>query len=394
MFIKKISFIYIIELLLFSYILSIYFLTYREGLNSISNILALLTIISIWINVLLKKKKLKLTNILAIQLIFIFICLCSIFVSINQNAVFIKVKTLFLIFLVMLSIINYLDSFDKIIRVLKYFTWSGFFVSIYILLISDFSNITRYGSELGNQNAIGMNIALSSIFCFYLLINKKVKYLLLFVVMVPTILLTGSRKSLLFIIINVILLVYFKNRNSLKNIIKFIIFSFITILLFSYMIFNIPIFYEIIGDRMESLFSFINGETVREGSINIRTNMTIVGFELFKKRPITGYGIDNYRFFYSGTYSHNNFIELMVGTGVFGVILFYLTHFIGIIDLFKMARNNSHNILCYTFIGIIISYIVVSPSLVYYDSKHFCYIMAIITSFCSIERFYKKGGCI
>ena len=43
-----------------------------------------------------------------------------------------------------------------------------------------------------------------------------------------------------------------------------------------------------------------------------------------------GYGIDNYRPYFSkmpigwDIYSHNNFIELFVGTGILGVLIYYL----------------------------------------------------------------------
>ena len=47
----------IINIIMFLYILSIYLFTFRDGLNSISNFLALTFIAAIWSNVLLTRKK-------------------------------------------------------------------------------------------------------------------------------------------------------------------------------------------------------------------------------------------------------------------------------------------------------------------------------------------------
>ncbi len=77
----------------------------------------------------------------------------------------------------MISLVNYIDTFEKLRSFLLSFVYSGFITGVYILASSDFSQVTRYGSELGNVNSIGMIIGISSIFCFYFIIEEK-KYLL------------------------------------------------------------------------------------------------------------------------------------------------------------------------------------------------------------------------
>ncbi|MEL5899098.1 O-antigen ligase family protein, partial [Clostridium sporogenes] len=247
-----------------------------------------------------------------------------------------------------------------------------------------FSQITRYGSELGNVNAIGIIIGISSTFCFYIILSqKKYWYALFLIIMVPTILLTGSRKSLLFMNMNLILIVYFRNRKSLKNMTKFIIISLFMLLIVYYLIFNVPLFYKVVGNRVENLFSFMFESGTKEGSINERSYMIRVGVEMFKNKPFIGYGIDNYRVLFSRvpggreTYAHNNYIELIVDTGIFGVFIYYLTHILVIRDLFKGVKEVLDNPLCYTFIAIIISYTILSTSLIYYDSKHFSILLTI-----------------
>jgi len=381
---KKISLNGLINFILFLYILSLYLLTYREGLNNIGNAVAFLLITIIWLNFLLTKKRLVFNKFLLIYLLFIAICATSVFYALDQGIVITKVKTLILIFLTMLSLVNYINTFDKLRNVVIYFVYSGFIASIYIIINSDFYQITRFGSELGNVNAMGMIIGISAVFCLYLILTeKKYLYLPFLLIMIPTILLTGSRKALLFICMSVIIILFLRNRNSIKNKIKFIFATIIIVMISYFLVFNVPLFYEIIGARMENIVSFVSGEPVNERSLGTRFYMTKVGFEMFMDRPLTGYGIDNYRVLYGmlpegiETYAHNNYIELMVGTGIFGVLIYYLTHIIVLKDLFRASKRNMYKTLCFTFIAIIVSYIILAPTLVYYYGKHFSFLLAI-----------------
>ncbi len=375
---KKITLNNIIYCLIFLYVLSIYLFTYRAGYNTLSNALAFLVVISIWIKILLTSKKIHFNTVLLFQILFIVFCLITYFYAINPSVVISKVKTLLLIFLVMFTLVNFIDTFDKLRKVILYFVAAGFITSIYILVTSDFSNITRYGSQLGNQNAIGMNLGISSIFCFYIILSeKKFLYSILHLPMIACILLTGSRKALIFIVLNIIVILFFINKNSLSKLVKFVIASICVLLVVYYLIFNIPIFYQIIGERVENLFSFLSGEGTGEASLNNRVEMIKYGMKFFYDNPILGYGIDNYRFLYGGTYSHNNFVELLVGTGAIGFSLFYTTQIIAVMNLIRSSRNKTWSLVCFTFLAIIVSYIVLSPSLVYYDSKHYNILLTI-----------------
>ncbi len=390
---KKTTLDSFIDLIMFFYILSLYLFTYREGFNIISNFLAFLLVFSIWIKILLSKRKLLLNNFLIIYFIFIILSSISFFVALDQNIVANKVKTLVLIFLVMISLINYINSFNKIKKIVIYFVISGIIISIFILFNVNFSQIKRYGEEFGNVNAIGMIIGLSATFCFYLILNQKKHWCFLpFSVMIIAIFLTGSRKALLFVLMNILFIEYSINRRSLKKIVKFLVISIIFIAFIYYLVFNIPFFYKIIGKRMEALFVFILEKDVTEDSINERSYMFKVGLKFFLNKPIFGYGLDNYRILYKNvpggreTYSHNNFIELMTGIGIFGVIFYYITHIIVLKDLLTCVRKTSDKIIYFTFIAIIISYILLSPSFVYYDNKHFSFLLSVASVMNRIEK--------
>lgn len=394
--IKKLTLNQIINLIMFFYILSIYLFTYHEQFNKISNGIALVLIGLIWTNFLFKRSKFKFNNFLFIYLLFIIFSLISIFYAIDQNVSLIKCRTLVLLFILMISLVNYLDTQDKIINLMKYFAVSGFIASIYILLTSDFSEITRFGEQLGNVNTVGMMVGISSVFCLYFILEqKKYIYIAIGLTNLIVILLTGSRKSLLFIVITLIVLLISRKKTGMGNMIKILLGSAIIIFTGFYIINNVPILYQIMGSRMENLLSFILGKGITGGSLTERYYMIQVGFNWFKEKPLTGYGIDNFQFLFSGvpggrvTYSHNNFIELLVGIGLFGTSFYYIASIVVIKSLVKASKAISKT-LCYSFLAIITGYLFMSVGLVYYYDKHISILMAVGSTIYRLSKIENK----
>lgn len=381
---KKVSLNKFIDTIMFFYILSLYLFSNKAGMTIYSNALAFFLVVAICMNFLITKRKLIFNRLLKIQLTFIILSTLSYYFAIDADTVIRKVKTLLLIFLLMLSLINYVDSYKKVRNIIISFIYSGFIVSIYIIINSDFLSLTRLGSELGNVNAVGMIITISSIFCFYIILSEKKYYCygLILITMITTILLTGSRKALLFLFLAILVILYLKSKKSIKRIIWLFLISILALSLIYYIVIKVPLFYEVIGKRIENLFYFISGQGTNEVSINERTYMVKFGVEMFKNKPFIGYGIDNYRFLLGNnygleTYAHNNYIELMIGIGIVGVVIYYLTHIIVLKDLFHKCKQSSNKTLYNTFIAIIITYMILSISIVYYDSKYFSILIAL-----------------
>ncbi|WP_381426380.1 O-antigen ligase family protein [Sporosarcina thermotolerans] len=272
----------------------------------------------------------------------------------------------------------------KIKRISASFVYSGVIASIYILSNTDFTQITRSGSELGNENSVGIILGISAVLCFYfILIEKRKVHLFFFPILFLVILLTGSRTALLFTLINIILFLYFTNQNNVLGKIKFITIGVTFTLISFYLVFNIPFLYDVMGSRIGNISTFIGEGSTTEGSINNRAYMVKFGLEMFRDNPLFGYGIDNYRYLLGEsligriTYSHNNFIELLVGVGLVGTILFYLVQIIVIKDLYKASKHSNNKPLNFVFMVFIITYMVLSVSQIYYFSKHFSIILVI-----------------
>jgi len=393
---RNLKFDTIIKLFMFLYIFSLYFLTYQPKLNNISNLLGFAFIGLIWLDFLANKKDFYFDKTLIFYLTFIFFVLASSFIALRQDLVINMSRTLMLLFLMGISLANYIDEYIKIKKIMKYFIWSASIASIYIIVNADFSNLTRYGSELGNVNAIGIILGIGLTFVFYFIFEeKKFIYLSSLFVILPTIILTGSRKSFLFVFMNILIVLFLKNKDNWKKILKFIISASIIILLGYYLTFNIPIFYEILGERIKNLFNFFSHEGTSEGSINTRWIMIKFGYEIFKKRPLFGYGIGNFAVAYAQkiggvfTYSHNNFIELLTGIGIFGTIIYY---YMQIRLIFILCLNSKYKNLNYYFLAILFSYIVLSVGLIYYYSKHFMIVLILASLVSQLERKDIKGS--
>lgn len=277
--------------------------------------------------------------------------------------------------------------------ILSCFIYAGLISALFVLIFTDYNQVTRVGSVLANENILGMNISISAFLSIYFFLQKrKPYYLFFFIFMSVMIFLTGSRKALVFLVLSIILYLFLKNRKSIKSHLKFIIVSILIIFLVIYLVKSIPVFYEIIGKRFENLFEYLLGNKVNEKSINERTFMSMVGLNFFFEKPLLGYGIDNFEKLFSyiiggrEVYSHNNFIELMVGVGLIGAILFYGLVVLLIVKLLRMSKTHNPDI-SYVFISLMLSYIAISVGFVYYDSFQYNYLFAMA---CTLPKTFKS----
>lgn len=384
----------IINIVLFLYIMSLYFFTFVPGLNNISNAIAAVFIFLVAMKMLIEKRKVIFNRFLFIYLFFIIICIISYFYAIDQVIALIMIRSLLLYFIFIVFLINYVDNYDKLIALLNYFIYAGLFAAIYLLINSEIYNMQRLGGLLGNINEIGIIIGISALFSIYfILFQKRYLYLLPAMVCVVMVLTTGSRAALVLVVLSSLLLFYFNNKNSFKGRIKSITLAILLLFLFYYLLFNVPYFYQIAGHRVENILKFIRNERVDEGSIILRSYMFRYGLELFKASPLIGYGINNYRILLRKdigviTYAHNNYIELLVGVGILGAIVYYAMYVNAIIYLLKSKNNLSLRHLFLTFLLVVL---IIAFASVNYYSKHIYIVLAMSSIFANLK--IKNSDC-
>lgn len=211
---------------------------------------------------------------------------------------------------------------------------------------------TRIGdSASGNVNTVAMYLGTFSILSIYKVIyEKKTVYLVFYIFQVIFMMLTGSKKALIFILISLILLLILKNRTKLH---KYLLPLIISIASFSILL-TTDFFYNIIGQRTLDFLAAcgfqIEGAS-DSNSTTLRLLMYQMGLQAFLQSPLIGNGW----FYFSaysglGTYSHNNYIELLVTYGIIGFLAYYSMFTYVLYKISKYMIYNDYAKLYFTLI--------------------------------------------
>lgn len=271
--------------------------------------------------------------------------------------------TLFLTCLVIYAVIRY-DN-----KSINYIVF-GLLVSGLIQVIAiklGFQSEEHIGKEreyglAGNPNSLGLKMVyatLSLIYTLFFILKNVKKYhfllaLFLLYLFFEVILLSGSRKSalsfvvLLVFVLSVLLVNRYKKVSLKSLVIPLSIFSIISYFLAPMLIEN-----TVLGDRFQDL------EDSGGVQSDIRYTMYKFGLKLFYDNPIAGVGLNNYReYFYTGQYSHSDYIESLSSTGLLGFLFYQLSYiFLTVRSLmcFLRAKSKSKRLLFgVVFLGVLV----------------------------------------
>lgn len=312
------------------------------------------------------------------NILFILLCGFSISWSYNPEQTFIETRNMIELAIISNLLIAFIDNKNKVISAYKYFIYAG--IAFIIRLLYEIPLSTWLSTRLGadsdfNSNRIGLYLTISAICTLHLAqTENKKRYYMLLSLFAIVIILTGSRKAFLMLLVGIGVL-YFLNKNT--NIHKKILSVplILIILAIGYLaVMNIPIFYEILGSRLESMISIFSGEGKVDLSARTRLEMIEVGKFLFTEKPILGYGIGSYSVV-SGfnAYSHNNYIELLVGLGILGAVLYYSMIVYIICKLFKDRKEKYGNPL----LVILLLLMIMDYALVSYNGPVYQFVVAL-----------------
>lgn len=285
---------------------------------------------------------------------------------------------------------NFINSKKKLYNILWFFVLINSLVStIGILSLLDEIKLIILGQRVDkilgmSVNAFSVQSAIAFVILICLLKNINIKKSLLGLPMLIVILLSGTRKSIIIIIIGVILKTFYYSNGKVKYIKGFIgiLFSIFII----YFILNIPILYKLIGYRIEGILGIFGRSYSVDASLETRTDMISVGINLIKLHPILGYGFNHFRYIYENItgwqfYSHNNYIELIVSGGVIGFALFEYIY----IYIWKCINRFSDEKALFNIILIII--FVSQFAMVTYTSRYFILITSVIAAGVKVNRY-------
>lgn len=248
----------------------------------------------------------------------------------------------------------------------------------------------RVGTNLsGNENTAGFAFGIISVVIMWTYCrehHRRKTKMGLFVIFTIFMLMTGSKKTIFFLMANVIIYLYFE-RSKLSRWIKVLLI--IGSLL--YAIFGIEFFYNILGYRIiDAIETMLYGkETVREVysySTDVRKAMMIEAFQLFREHPIAGGG---YNYFllktqYPYSYSHCNYTELLCSFGIIGTLLFYSRHIYQLKYTVKMWRHRKdlgHDIMCLGFLCTLLI-LLIEIAAVTFSAQSLLYLPITISAAC------------
>ena len=226
----------------------------------------------------------------------------------------------------------------------------------------------RIGVEIINANMLGLYMSNAILCCVtVMMVVKKKKFfvrmslVVLIVALAALALLAGSKKAIAFILLGIIAMAIFMSRGQSANKKTFIFL--IGIIVFAFVIWAVMSleFFATIRLRIEEMFMAFEGERVSQTDQN-RARFINEGIDAFWKNPIFGNGTGySYRLF--NTYSHNNFVELLMNYGIIGFILHYVPFVILIFKMYEKAKTKdiySTYLLVYAIILLFMGFALVS----------------------------------
>ena len=309
---------------------------------------------------------------------------------------------------IVFCVVQYMRSIEDVKTIMFAYMLAGLALAIYVYAQygnefwtmmkeateSDVGNVDRLGGGVTNVNTIGMFTMFSALIAAYNIIfdrttKKKTWFCLavgIFCFMVS--MAAASKKSVVILLVACICIWLYSslgNKNSEKQLRNFLILIGCTVLFF-WMINTLPIF-SAISNRLNSLFDSMDGGSGTVSEAN-RSAFTKKGLSVWLDNFLIGGGTAS-SIHYLGVYAHNNYVELLMNSGIFGFALFYGIYPMTISKYFTNAitykRQNKLSILLFSmFICVCVSGI----ALVYYYERYFMILMTVI--FSATEIFDKE----
>lgn len=333
--------------------------------------------------------KFKLTSLHAYMLLFISACYLSTINAIEPSVALSRSFDIVKIFFMIIILYMCYQDKKSVDTLLKIGMWTGYIVCFYTVyfygldyFITVLSSSARIANDALNANTVGLLGANAIVMTLYYMLYDRPRWWN--IIALPTLGIlaaTGSRKALVFVVVGTVLLFIFRSLRSANvvNSIAKIIGSLLVLTIVGVAVLQLPMFSEVL-DRMSSMVDAFSG-TGGDSSTIIRLALVDIGWDLFYQSPITGVGVNNpsvYTFFLYGKenyYLHNNYIELLAGTGVIGLLAYYSMYIYIAYNLIRYRDFHSNE---YVMVLILfLSQIVMDMGMVSYESKSTYFYMMI-----------------
>ncbi len=277
--------------------------------------------------------------------------------------------------------------------------WTAYIIVIYTILFYGIDTLMymategqRMDNRYANVNLIGMLAAVGVVVQVDEMLREKT-FKLAAIFCVPAVLLlaiTQSRKALLLLVLGVIMVVlmHSKGGNRLHSLLKFLG-AVIVILIALKVLSSLEIFGGIL-ERFNDMVAGVLGFDEGGASTSLRLQMIDVGWQQFFRTPLFGVGIGNAHHIAArelgfDVYLHNNFIELLVGGGLVGFVIYYAMYASLLISFFKYRKcQNSLYIVCLTLtlLMLMMDY----GRVTYYDKMNYIYLLIFFMETAALKK--------
>ena len=309
--------------------------------------------------------------------------------SINANSK--TILTVFRILIIGMFIILYADTNKRVFQLLLSFLFGCAILGLVFLITTILSGGTLGTNTAGlvigqHRNQVGAVTAPATFICYYLgkiYYMKHSKEITIFFLVLT--LLTGSRTSILQLVLIYAFIALFTERGITKTVKKTL--QFILALFFSaVIIYEIPFFFFFFWERIINALLTLSKVHVFDRSVQGREAYKRIALMMFLKKPILGYGLDgfsNYLREYptiigwhlSAVQSHCNYAELAADFGVLGLMIWYIPVLKWLCIVYKGRRKNDW---CGCLFGVITSMNVLDYSRIPWDTHLVMYLFIIM----------------
>lgn len=183
-----------------------------------------------------------------------------------------------------------------------------------------------------NENQIGITAAYMYLFVLYMCKKKgwnSLVYDTIAIALFVVVALSGSRTALLDIVsFTVAVLMFEKYDINIFKLVWKIIRIVILLAMILFILMKVDIFYNTVGNRLETLFTFVTEGDTADSSAVTRDFMKEEAIKIFAKNPVIGVGLNNFKYVSRfETYSHTTYYELLSCLGIIGFALYYIPIF-------------------------------------------------------------------
>ena len=329
----KVDFRKIALMSLYFYIATLYTMAYNTSLNLISKALFVVTL-GFYLLHLATQPRINTGKIYLFFLGFGLYSGLSCFWSPDFSVAYSRNLTLLQILALVFLIYNLIETEQDIDNIFQSFFWGTMVMCGQSVLTSGLGNILRMmiegrriGGDINQENAFGYYCAIAFLIAMYNGIYKKKRiFILLSIIPLVFSFASGSRKSILVVIIAASLIIALKNG---KIRISQIVFALGLCVILFVLLYNIEALQPFFRRFTAMLEAFDSGDLGSgDNSIANRMNMISFGWEKFKENILFGYGTEQYNVLYQMEYgelrpAHNNYIQFLVCFGLVGTSLFY-----------------------------------------------------------------------